>query len=391
MKKRIVIIILLAAAATGIWLWRSGRFSKESNRILVSGNLEMTQVDLSFRIAGRLTALNVREGDRVKKGFEIARVDPNQLEQQRARDRASVDSAQSNYQQLITTIEYQKATLESDIAAKRADLDQAKARLAELLAGSRTQEIQQAQASVADAKARRDWAQRERDRFETLYKNEDISTSQFDQARTTLDSAAAVLRQAEQRLAMIQEGPRREEITMQRAAVARAEAAVKTAEANRIEIRRKEQELTARRAEIDKARAQEGMSQAQLNDTSITAPMDGMVMIKSAEIGEVVAAGTTVATIADLEHPWLRAYINEPDLDRVKLGQKVKLTTDSRTNKGKIYWGTITFIASEAEFTPKQIQTKEERVKLVYRIKIEVDNTAGELKNNMPVDAEIVL
>ena len=391
MKKRIVIIILLAAAATGIWLWRSGRFSKESNRILVSGNLEMTQVDLSFRIAGRLTALNVREGDRVKKGFEIARVDPNQLEQQRARDRASVDSAQSNYQQLITTIEYQKATLESDIAARRADLDQAKARLAELLAGSRTQEIQQAQAAVADAKARRDMAQRERDRFETLYKNEDISTSQFDQARTTLDSAAAVLRQAEQRLAMIQEGPRREEITMQRAAVARAEAAVKTAEANRIEIRRKEQELTARRAEIDKARAQEGMSQAQLNDTSITAPMDGMVMIKSAEIGEVVAAGTTVATIADLEHPWLRAYINEPDLDRVKLGQKVKLTTDSRTNKGKIYWGTITFIASEAEFTPKQIQTKEERVKLVYRIKIEVDNTAGELKNNMPVDAEIVL
>lgn len=390
MKKRIVIIILLAAAATGIWLWRSGRFSKESNRILVSGNLEMTQVDLSFRIAGRLTALNVREGDRVKRGFEIARVDPNQLEQQRARDRASVDSAQSNYQQLITTIEYQKATLESDIAARRADLDQAKARLAELLAGSRTQEIQQAQASVAEAKARRDMAQRERDRFETLYKNEDISTSQFDQARTTLDSASAVLQQAEQRLAMIQEGPRREEITMQRAAVARAEAAVRTAEANRIEIRRKEQELTARRAEIDKARAQEGMSQAQLNDTSITAPMDGMVMIKSAEIGEVVAAGTTVATIADLEHPWLRAYINEPDLDRVKLGQKVKLTTDSRANKGKIYWGTITFIASEAEFTPKQIQTKEERVKLVYRIKIEVDNTAGELKNNMPVDAEIV-
>ncbi len=389
MKKRIFIIILLAAAATGVWLWRSGRFSKDTNRILVSGNLEMTQVDLSFKIAGRLTALNVREGDRVKKGFEIARVDPGQLEPQRARDRAAVDSAQSNYQQLITSIEYQKATLESDIASKRADLDQAKARLAELLAGSRTQEIQQAQAAVSDAKARRDMAQRERDRLETLYKNEDISTSQFDQARTTLDSAAAVLRQAEQRLAMIQEGPRLEEIAGQRAAVAHAEAAVKTAEANRIEIRRKEQELTARRAEIDKARAQEGMSQAQLNDTSIVAPVDGMVMVKPAEIGEVVAAGTTVATIADLEHPWLRAYINEPDLDRIKIGQKVKLSTDSR--KGKTYSGTITFIASEAEFTPKQIQTKEERVKLVYRIKIEVDNSAGDLKNNMPVDAEIVL
>jgi HlyD family secretion protein len=349
----------------------------------------MTQVDLSFKLAGRLTTLNIREGDHVKKGFEIARLDPGQLDQQRARDRAAVESAQSNYQQLITTIEYQKATLESDIAAKKAELDQAKAKLSELVAGSRTQEIQQAQSAVADARARRDLAQRERDRLETLYKNEDISTSQYDQARTNYDSAAAMLRQAEERLAMVQEGPRKEELAGQRAAVARAEAAVKTAEANRIELRRKEQELSARRAEIDKARAQEGMSQSQLDDTVISAPVGGVVLVKSAEVGEVVAAGTTIATLADVEHPWLRAYINEKDLGRIKLGMKVKLSTDSFQNK--IYIGTITFISSDAEFTPKQIQTKEERVKLVYRVKIEVDNTAGELKNNMPIDAEIVL
>jgi len=96
-----------------------------------------------------------------------------------------------------------------------------------------------------------------------------------------------------------------------------------------------------------------------------------------------------VVTIGDLEHPWLRAYINETDLGRIKLGQKVKLSTDSFP--GKVYWGKITYIASEAEFTPKQIQTKEERVKLVYRIKIEVDNSNHELKDNMPVDAEIIL
>jgi HlyD family secretion protein len=114
-----------------------------------------------------------------------------------------------------------------------------------------------------------------------------------------------------------------------------------------------------------------------------------VVLMKSAEVGEVLAAGTTVLTIGDLDHPWLRAYINETDLGRVKLGQRVKLTTDSYP--GKVYEGRVTFISSEAEFTPKQIQTKEERVKLVYRIKIDVDNQAHELKNNMPVDAEIVL
>jgi HlyD family secretion protein len=119
------------------------------------------------------------------------------------------------------------------------------------------------------------------------------------------------------------------------------------------------------------------------------APIDGVVLLKAAEAGEVVAAGTTIVSIGDLDHPWLRAYINETDLGRVHLGGAVSLSTDSYPDKK--YEGRISFIASEAEFTPKQIQTKEERVKLVYRVKIEVNNTDHELKNNMPVDAEIVL
>ncbi|MBM3792261.1 MAG: HlyD family efflux transporter periplasmic adaptor subunit, partial [Acidobacteria bacterium] len=95
------------------------------------------------------------------------------------------------------------------------------------------------------------------------------------------------------------------------------------------------------------------------------------------------------AAIGDTDRPWLRGYITEPDLGRVKLGARVRVTTDSYP--GKDYWGRVTFIASEAEFTPKQIQTREERVRLVYRIKIEVDNPEQELKLNMPADAEILL
>ena len=188
---------------------------------------------------------------------------------------------------------------------------------------------------------------------------------------------------------MVREGPRKEDIAGARADVARAQAAVKTAEANRLEVQRREQELSERQSEIQRTEAQAGISQKQLSDTEIYTPIDGVVLVKAAEPGEVLAAGTTVVTVGDLEHPWLRAYINETDLGRVKLGQKVKLTTDSFPNK--VYWGTISYIASEAEFTPKQIQTKEERVKLVYRIKIEVGNKEHELKNNMPVDAEIQL
>ncbi|MEO8099038.1 MAG: HlyD family efflux transporter periplasmic adaptor subunit [Acidobacteriota bacterium] len=389
MKKRLPILLLLAAAGGGYWYWTTQQAAANANHILVSGNLELTQVDLSFKTPGRLVELNVREGDWVKKGQVIAKLDASTLDQQRNRDQASVAGAQSQYQQLETSIEFQKATIESDVALRQAERAQVQARLDDLLAGSRQQEIAQAQAAVADTKAWNDIAISELARAQTLYAKEDISTSQFDQAKTKVESTAAQLRQAQQKLALVQEGPRKEEIVAARAAVARANAAVATAEANRIELKRKQQELTGRRADIDRNRAQVGITETQINDTTIIAPIDGVILLKAAEIGEVVAAGTTIVSIGDIDHPWLRAYINETDLGRVHLGATVSLSTDSF--KDKKYEGKITFISSEAEFTPKQIQTKEERVKLVYRIKVNVDNAAHELKNNMPVDGEIVL
>jgi HlyD family secretion protein len=388
-KRRAVLILLLAAAGGGVWYWYSGAMSRNTNVIPVSGNLELTQVDLSFKTAGRMTELAVREGQFVKHGDLIAKLDAAQLEQQLLRDQAAVASAQSSLQQLQTSIEYQGATIDSDISTRRAELAQAQARLDELLAGSRPQEIQQAQSAVADAKAWNDQARLDWERAQTLFAREDISKSQYDQARAKLDSTEAQLRQAQERLALVKEGPRTEEIAGARAQVARGQAAVQTAEANRIELRRKQEELAARRAEIDRTRAQVGMTQTQIADATVVAPIDGVVLVKSAEAGEVIAAGTTIVSLGDLAHPWLRAYINETDLGRVKLGGKVRLSTDSFP--GKSYEGHISFISSEAEFTPKQIQTKEERVKLVYRIKIDVDNPRQELKNNMPVDAEIVL
>jgi HlyD family secretion protein len=389
MKKRIVIILLVVALGVGGYLWYTGAFAHKANSILVSGNLELTQVDLSFKTAGRLTERRVDEGNWVKQGDLIARLDPVELQRTNVRDKALIVGAKSNYDQLVTSIAFQKATLESDIAAQVAALNVAQAKLDELLNGSRQQEIQQSAAAVNDAKAQLEFARLDWDRSQTLFKNDDISKQQYDQARTKFESATAMLRQAEEKDSMVREGPRKEDIAGARADVARAQAAVKTAEANRLEVQRREQELGERESEIQRTEAQAGISQKQLSDTEIYTPIDGVVLVKAAEPGEVLAAGTTVVTVGDLDHPWLRAYIDETDLGRVKLGQKVKLTTDSFPDK--VYWGQVSYIASEAEFTPKQIQTKEERVKLVYRIKIEVDNKEHELKNNMPVDAEILL
>ncbi len=389
MRRRILLLLLVAGLAAGGWYYWRSQNNNNGNRIFLSGNLELTQVDISFKIAGRLVERTVDEGAWVKKGQLIARLDPTQLQQQTMRDKAAVLSAESNLRQLETSIALQKATLESDIAARQAELSQASAQLDALLSGNRPQDIQQAQAGVNDARAQLQLAQQDWERAQRLFKNEDISRQQYDQSRTKLESAQAMLRQAEEKYSLAKEGPRKEEIAAQRAVVARAEAAVKNAEANRLELRRKEQELVARKAAIEQSRAQVGISAAQLAETEVYTPIDGVVLVKSAEVGEVLGAGTTIVSIGDLEHPWLRGFINETDLGRVRLGQKVKLTTDSFP--GKIYNGTISFISSEAEFTPKQIQTREERVKLVYRIKVDVDNASHELKNNMPVDAEIIL
>ncbi len=387
--KRLIIILLIAAVGTVGYLWYTGAFTPKGNTIAVSGNLELTEVDMSFKIAGRLVERRVDEGDWVKQGDLIARLDPVELQRTNLRDKAQVIGAKSNYDQLMTSIEFQKSTLESDIAARQAELNQAQAKLDELLNGSRAQDIQQAAAAVTDATAQLEFARSDWDRMQTLFKNDDISKQQYDQARTKFDSATAMLRQAQEKYSLVKEGPRKEDIAAARADVARAQAAVKTAEANRLEVKRREQELGQRESEIQRTEAQAGISQQQLSDTEIYTPISGVVLVKAAEPGEVLAAGTTVVTVGDLEHPWLRAYINETDLGRIKLGQKVKLTTDSYP--GKPYWGVISFISSQAEFTPKQIQTKEERVKLVYRIKIDVDNKSHELKDNMPVDAEIQL
>ncbi|MBZ5606952.1 MAG: HlyD family efflux transporter periplasmic adaptor subunit [Acidobacteriia bacterium] len=390
MKRKILTILLLAVAGTAAWLYWSGRFGRNhENEVLLSGNIELTEIDISFKVPGKLVELNVDEGTFVKKGTVIARIDRQQVEQQRSKDEASLAASQAQFDQIETGVRWQRETMESDIALRRAEVRAAQAHLDQLLAGSRPQEIQQARATVADATAQCDQAKADWDRAQELFKNDDISRAQYDQNRTRLDSTAAVLRQAQERLALVEEGPRKEDIEAARADLQRAEAALEASQANRLEVKRREQDVQAHRADIDRARAQVAISETQIGDTVVTSPIDGVVLVKAAEIGEVLAAGTTVVSIGDVEHPWLRAYISETDLGRVKLGQPVKLTSDSFP--GKNYPGRVSFISSEAEFTPKQIQTHEERVKLVYRIKIDVDNPKHELKSNMPVDAEIQL
>jgi len=384
----VVLIVLLAAGVAGMYMYR-GMGRTNTGRIVVSGNIELTEVNIAFKTAGRLIERTVDEGDGVKKAQIVARLDRDQLMAEREREAAGLASAETQLAQSETSLEWEKANLAADIEQRQADLASNEARLAELNNGARPQEKLDARAAVDAAQSELDRAKRDWDRAQTLYKNDDISTAQFDQYRNRWESAEATLKSMTEREALVLAGPRAEVIKAQEGQVERARAALKMAEANALEMKRREQDLATRRAEIARARASLALIDSQLADTIAISPVDGVVLVKAADVGEVLAPGTTVVTVGDIDHPWLRGYVNETDLGKVKLGAKAKVTTDSYP--GKVYPGRVTFISSEAEFTPKQIQTEQERVKLVYRIKIEMDNPQRELKSNMPADAEIVL
>ncbi len=389
-KRLLVLAILVLAVVALIVSYSCGWFnSAPANRIAFSGNIEMTEVKVAFRVPGKIKELSLKEGDQVKAGTVIARLDTAQLESQKQRVEASRSSSKVRLDQADTSIDYQSQTVEGQIEQRQAEVRNAQAVLNELLAGSRKQDVEQARAAVDRARTEYDIAGRDWQRAEKLFKDEDISASAHDQAKSRLDAAAAGLKQAEERLSLVQEGPRAETIEAARAQLGRAQAGLRLAETARLEVKRTRQEREARLADIAQVQAELGVVDAQLNDSIAVAPTDGVVLVKSAELGEVVAAGSTILTLGDVDHPWLRGYVGEKDLGRIKLGMPVKITTDSFP--GKVYQGKISFIASEAEFTPKQIQTPEERVKLVYRIKVDVENPNHELKSNMPADAEIVL
>lgn len=386
-KTLLTVIVLGVLLLIGLWFfWPPDR---ESDRVVISGNIELTEVDVAFKISGQLMELDVGEGDKVSKGTLIARLDQDQLLQQREQAAAQLKAAHSRLRELQSRLEFQRESLQARIEQHQADVRRAQAALEELLAGSRPQEIEQAQAVVDQARAEFQKAQSDWKGAQMLYEKDDISRSQFEEFKARFETAGAELKKAEEQLALVKEGPRQEDIRAARAGVAAAQAALKQVQAGRLEVQGTSQSVQALQAEVERSRTQVELIETQLADTQQVSPMDGVVLVKSADEGEVLAAGTPVVTIGDLAHPWLRGYIGESVLGRVKLGAPVRVSTDSYP--GKVYQGRVSFIASEAEFTPRQIQTPEERVKLVYRIKVDIDNPHQELKLNMPVDAEILL
>jgi HlyD family secretion protein len=328
MKRLIPVVILLAAAiAAGVYFYpRLMKKPASPNQLTLSGNIEAHESLVSFKVQGRIVDLPIEEGQQVEQGALLARLENADYKQKVRVDQASV------------------GVRESDLALT--------------LAGTRAQEVKAAQQTMFDSQADLEEKKLDDGRAQRLFSKDEISAQDRDLAATALKRAEAVFKAAQQRYNEAVEGSRKEDINIAR-------------------------------ANLKEAGANLGLSRVNLSYTVLRAPSAGVVTVRQAEIGEVVAPGSPVITLSDLDHIWLRAYIAETDLGHIRWGQDATITTD--TYPGKQYHGRISFISSTAEFTPKSVQTTKERVTLVYRIKIDIDNFNHELKPGMPADARIDL
>lgn len=393
MKKRLLIIIpLLVVAIAGAVAYRYFTGFDDDLVLMFSGNIEVTEAQMSFRIPGRLQERLVEEGDSVIINQLLARLENTDQTIAVAQAEASLAHARA------VLAELEAGSRQEEIARSEAKVLQVRHRLSELQNGSRAEDIETAKAELDRAGAAEESAivqlnraQSERDRYSQLIKSNAVSRDIFEDfqaryntAQNQVKEAQARTRIAAQQLQLLEAGPRLEQIRQAEAELQQAEAEFALIEAGpRVEI-------------IDQARAQvqgaeEGVNQArqQLAYTELNSPMKAVVLSVAAEPGEYLNPSSPVLTLGRLEKPWLRAYVHEKALGRIKLNQEVDVTTDSFPDK--IYKGRISFISSQAEFTPKTVQTFEERVKLMYRIKVALDNPDNELKPGMPADGVVSL
>jgi HlyD family secretion protein len=288
--------------------------------LVASGHVEATDVRLSTKVAGRLQDFGLAEGDTVTAGQEIAHIDTTDVD--------------------------------LSVAQARAERQASEAELALRLAGSRREDIAGGAAQVTQAEADLAGAQKDLDRMQGLLDRGSGTPKARDDARTRRDVAAARLKGARETLARLKNGSRPEEIASARARVGVSDARI---------------------AQLEQQRT----------DATIVSPTAGVVTEKIAEPGELLQAGAPLCVITDLADAWLTVYIGEPDLGRIRIGQKAEVVTDDGQNRQ----GRITFVASKAEFTPRNVQTRDERVKLVYKVKVGLDNRDGLFKPGMPAEA----
>lgn len=413
-RARVVIpVLVLIGVVTWVGVTVLRRGDEPEEGVAASGTIEATQVSAASKIPGRIQRVHATEGDEVRAGAPLVTIEGRELLAQIEQSRAAVEGARARVVQARAALALQIRQVDAQVAQARAAADVARERVSQagetqtLTAGQSAQGVRQGEAALAASRdssraahsaverTRRDLA-----RIEALFRDGAVSAQQVDAARSAFTTAQAqyevsldMVAQAEATLRLARENQRQVEIRERdvraaRSQVRQAEATVALALAGEEMIAQRRADVAAVEAAVTQAEAGLRVLLTQQQNLVITSPLTGVVLVEHARAGEVVAAGAPILTVADLREVWIRLYIPLPHLGQIALGQRAVVTTDAL--RGRTFTGAVIEISQHAEFTPRNVQTPEERVKLVFAVKVTLPNAERLLKPGMPADAVIL-
>jgi HlyD family secretion protein len=376
--KVLIALLVLSIAGGTIWYFFIRTPPAPRNLIKLSGRIEGDDTTVATKIAGRIREIQVREGDQVKAGQVIALIDDEQVRAREEQERSNVLQAEAR----VLSAQQQIAVLNAQLEESNIGVDQARIDAQGRVSQAEAQ-VAHAEAQLAQAEADYGQARYDEQKYTTLAKDGDVPERTGRQARSAAEAQAAAVRAARKQVDVA-----RGSLTMAKANLSNAAMRTSQSLAIRKQILQAQSEILAAQAEVEQARAKLREVQADREDLQVLAPIDGTVTTRSAEPGEVVAAGTTLVTLVNLNEVYLRGFIPEGEIGRVKTGQAARVYLDSAPDRP--LEAVVTRIDPEASFTPENTYFKDDRMKQVVGVKLQLKSAAGYAKPGMPADGEVV-
>lgn len=371
--KRLVIFLLLLLITAIAWVF--WRFYTQTGKevIQASGTVETTEIQVGSRIGGRITSVLAKEGDNVTPGQVLVTLDPYQIPGQRAALQAQLAQAQA------LLLQYTNGPRPQEISQARAQYRAAEEQASLQHAGARTEEIAQAQAALKQAQANLQNDQTNYERFRQLYQRRVVSQQEFDNVRTTYQSTLQQDNAAREKLLELQHGNRPQEI-----AAAMQQAKAQLSQLQLLKAGTRPEQIAQQKAQIRNIRAQLLQLDETAAETIIKASCNCQVNSLDWRPGQLLAPNQTVASLYNLNDLWIRVYIPDESFGKMRIGDKVEVAVDAFPDRRFV--GSVIQLASRAEFTPRNIQTKEGRRAQVFGVKVALDNRSYMLRPGMPAD-----
>jgi len=364
------------------------KHTKSGDFLLASGIVENNAVVVASEVPGTIKEFYIKEGDTVTKGQAIAKIDDANLEKQYTLAQANVKIAETKVSAIKTAIENLKIQNANQINQAQSSYEAAISQYEKVKLGPRPQEIEQAKKTVEQLKSVYENAKENLDRIQVLFDESAISKQKYDEVKTNYDMAKAQYEAAQEKLSLLEEGASTEDLAIASANVSQAKFAyelIKSTAQAQLDAKAKELELAE--TQLDQAKTALAQAKDQLDKTTIKSPIEGVISVKYLNTGEMATLGVPIVEVLDTEDTRLDVYIAESDIGHIKLHQEATVFVDSFPDK--TFKGKVIEISNKAEFTPKNIQTKKERVNTVFKVTVKVLNANGEIKPGMPADVEI--